>query len=108
MAFSASTLDTYSSATLFARAAQFSTSLTRRAALSRTITASWAKVSVASTTVTRVDSTVVAVSRAQVTSISNVGMSALPRDKSCRNKTQEGMREHGGSQRYAGKIFLSF
>jgi hypothetical protein len=50
----------------------------------------------------------VAASRTQVTSASNAGMSTLPQDKSYRNKTQEGMRERGGSQRYVGKIFLSF
>jgi hypothetical protein len=35
-------------------------------------------------------------------------MSAMPWDKSYRDKTLEEMKERGGSQRHAGKIFLSF
>jgi hypothetical protein len=108
VAFSTSTLDTFSSATPSARVDWSSTSFTQRAVLSHTIAASWAEVSTASTTVTRAASTVVAASHVRVTSTSNAGTSTLPQDKSYRNKTQEGMREHGGSQRYAGNIFLSF
>jgi hypothetical protein len=67
-----------------------------------------AEVSVVSTAMTRATSVAVATSHARVTFASNAGMSVLPQDKSCRNKTQEGMRERGGSQRYAGKIFLFF
>jgi hypothetical protein len=47
-------------------------------------------------------------SRARVTYASNVGMSMLPRDKNYRNKTQEGIRERGGSQMHTGMIFLCF
>jgi hypothetical protein len=50
----------------------------------------------------------VAASRTQVTSASNAGMSTLPQDKSYRNKTQEGMRERGGSQRYVGRFSSLF
>jgi hypothetical protein len=32
----------------------------------------------------------------------------LPWDKSYKDKTQAEMKERGGSQRHAGKIFLSF
>jgi hypothetical protein len=45
-------------------------------------------------------------SLAWVTSASNTSTSTLPRDRSCRNTTQEEIREHGGSQRQVGKIFF--
>jgi hypothetical protein len=45
-------------------------------------------------------------SLAWVTSASNTSTSTLPRDRSCRNTTQEEMREHGGSPRQVGKIFF--
>jgi hypothetical protein len=53
-------------------------------------------------------STVMTASRARVTYASNVGMSMLPRDKNYRNKTQDGIRERGGSQMHTGMIFLCF
>jgi hypothetical protein len=58
--------------------------------------------------VTQVASAVVVASRARVTSTCNASTSALPRDRSCRNKMQEGMRMHQGSQRSAGSFFSFF
>jgi hypothetical protein len=63
------------------------------------------KVFAASATAMRAASAKVAASRTQVPSTSNIGMSALPLDRSCRNTTKEGMRECEGSQRHVGKIF---
>jgi ABC-type sugar transport system substrate-binding protein len=97
VAFSASTIDTLSSA-----------SLSARAALSHAAGASFAKVYAASTSAMWVASIASATSHAWVTSASNIGTSTLPQDKSYRNKTQEGMRDCGGSQKHAGKIFFSF
>jgi C4-dicarboxylate-specific signal transduction histidine kinase len=50
----------------------------------------------------------VAASHARVTSASNASTSALPQDKSCRDKIQEEMKERGGRQWHTGKISLSF
>jgi hypothetical protein len=96
-AFSASTLDTLSSASLFARAV-----------LPYAIIACRAEVSATSTTAMRAASAAAVASRTPVTSTSNAGTSALPQDWSCRNKTREGMREHGGTYRHTSKIFFSF
>jgi hypothetical protein len=80
---------TPSSASLSARAAWSSASLTRRAALSYATTTSRADVSAASIATIWEASTAVATTCAWVTSASSVGTSMLPREKSCRNKTQE-------------------
>jgi hypothetical protein len=92
MAFSASSLDILSNASLSTKVARSSASFTRRVALSHATVASRADISVASIAGMRVASTAVAISHTGVTSTSSAGMSALPLDKSCGNKTQEGSK----------------
>jgi hypothetical protein len=77
-------------------------------ALSHARVASWVEVSAASTAITQAASIAVVASCAQVTSFSNAGTSAPPQDRSCRSTTQEEMRESGGSQMHACKIFSLF
>jgi hypothetical protein len=57
---------------------------------------------------TRATSAAMTTSRAWVTSACNAGTSALPRDRSCRNKTQEGMRMHERRHRRAGSFSSLF
>jgi hypothetical protein len=87
--FSASTLDTLSSASLSARAAQSSATLTWRAALSHAARASQAEVSMISIDVAWAASVVAATSHTLATSAYNAGTPMLHLNKRCGNKTQE-------------------
>jgi hypothetical protein len=57
---------------------------------------------------TWVASTAATASHSWATSTNNADTSLMPQDKSYRNTAQEKIRENGGSQRHAGKIFSLF
>jgi hypothetical protein len=78
---SASTLNILSQASLSARVAQSTTSLTRATMLSHAATASWAEASAGCITVARATSIATVPSHARITSSSFVGTPTVPRDR---------------------------